>query len=164
MAIQRARLFAKSHELGALSERNRLAREIHDTLAQGLTAITRQLETADVLIDAQAEAEHAVIKLMIKSTEIHLQIADDGLGFEVKKVASGHYGLIGLQERAKLLGGISVCKLPRAMTPKLMSISPINPYRRGCVPIFSNITMLIILRMVAPHGYQALHQFVQKTA
>lgn len=198
MAIQRARLFAKSHELGALSERNRLAREIHDTLAQGLTAITLQLETADVLIEAQAEpqrvqkfvqqalqlsrsnlvearrsvldlraaplqgrtlaeaieilvteiqaetstqirfqgenanrslpsrlasslyrivqealnniaqhsqAEQATVKLIIKPDEIHLQIIDNGIGFIVEKVADGRYGLIGLQERAKLLGG-----------------------------------------------------------
>ena len=198
MAIQRARLFAKSHELGALSERNRLAREIHDTLAQGLTAITLQLETADVLIETQAEAERiqkfvqqalqlsrnnlvearrsvldlraaplqgrtlaeaisllvdeiqakthteirfqsenanrslpsrlasslyritqealnnivqhaqaqqATLRLIIKPDEIHLQIVDDGVGFVVENVVEGRYGLIGLQERAKLLGG-----------------------------------------------------------
>ena len=50
IAITRARLFGKSIELGALTERNRLAREIHDTLAQGLAAITLRLETADVLL------------------------------------------------------------------------------------------------------------------
>lgn len=50
-AIERAWLFARSTELGALEERNRLAREIHDTLAQGLTAITLQLETAEALLD-----------------------------------------------------------------------------------------------------------------
>lgn len=52
IAIERARLFAHSAEVGAAEERNRLAREIHDTLAQGLTAITLQLETAEALLDA----------------------------------------------------------------------------------------------------------------
>ena len=42
-----------------LEERNRLAREIHDTLAQGLTAITLQLETADALLDAGAPPERS---------------------------------------------------------------------------------------------------------
>ncbi len=36
IAIERAQLFAHSIEFGAAEERNRLAREIHDTLAQGL--------------------------------------------------------------------------------------------------------------------------------
>ena len=51
MAIERARLYEKSRQLGALEERNRIAREIHDTLAQGLTAIAMNLETIDALMD-----------------------------------------------------------------------------------------------------------------
>jgi len=53
IAVERARLFARQAEFGATLERNRLAREIHDTLAQGLAAITLQLETADALLDAR---------------------------------------------------------------------------------------------------------------
>jgi two-component system NarL family sensor kinase len=51
IAVERARLFARQAEFGATLERNRLAREIHDTLAQGLAAITLQLETADALLE-----------------------------------------------------------------------------------------------------------------
>ncbi len=50
IAIERARLFNRSRQLGALEERNRLAREIHDTLAQGLTAIAMNLENVDDLL------------------------------------------------------------------------------------------------------------------
>jgi two-component system NarL family sensor kinase len=57
IAIERARLFESSAQLGALEERNRIAREIHDTLAQGLSAIALHLETADALIGVQANAE-----------------------------------------------------------------------------------------------------------
>jgi two-component system, NarL family, sensor kinase len=57
MAVERARLFARSMEIGILEERNRLAREIHDTLAQGLTGITLQLETAEALLEAGAGLE-----------------------------------------------------------------------------------------------------------
>ena len=56
IAIQRAQLFAVSVNFGASEERNRLAREIHDTLAQGLTAVALRLETADALLDAGADA------------------------------------------------------------------------------------------------------------
>lgn len=59
IAIERARLFARSAELGALEERNRLAREIHDTLAQGLAGIALKLELADALLEAGAPAGRA---------------------------------------------------------------------------------------------------------
>jgi GAF domain-containing protein len=51
LAVENARLYARSRELATAEERNRLAREIHDTLAQGLTAVTLQLEVADELLD-----------------------------------------------------------------------------------------------------------------
>jgi two-component system NarL family sensor kinase len=51
VAIERSRLFERSTRAGASEERNRLAREIHDTLAQGLAATTLQLETVDALLD-----------------------------------------------------------------------------------------------------------------
>ncbi len=56
IAIERARLYERSAELGAERERNRLAREIHDTLAQGFSAIALQLETADAILEAGGDA------------------------------------------------------------------------------------------------------------
>lgn len=41
-----AQLLAQAREAGVLDERQRMAREIHDTLAQGLTGIITQLEAA----------------------------------------------------------------------------------------------------------------------
>ncbi len=51
IAIERARLFENSKQLGIVEERNRLAREIHDTLAQGLSAISLRLESIQVLFE-----------------------------------------------------------------------------------------------------------------
>ena len=42
-----AELFASEHRSGILEERQRLAREIHDTLTQGFTSIVMHLEAAD---------------------------------------------------------------------------------------------------------------------
>ena len=42
-----AQLVAQAREDGVLDERQRMAREIHDTLAQGLTGIITQLEAAE---------------------------------------------------------------------------------------------------------------------
>lgn len=46
VAIENARLYEQSRLSATLTERNRLARELHDTIAQGLTAVTMQLEAA----------------------------------------------------------------------------------------------------------------------
>jgi two-component system NarL family sensor kinase len=59
ISIERARLFDKSAQIGALEERNRLAREIHDTLAQGLTAVALKLESADAWLQDGMNAEQA---------------------------------------------------------------------------------------------------------
>jgi signal transduction histidine kinase len=46
VAIENARLYEQARFSATLAERNRLARELHDTIAQGLTAVTMQLEAA----------------------------------------------------------------------------------------------------------------------
>ncbi len=65
IAIERARLFQRSAEHGAISERNRIAREIHDTIAQGLAALALKLETVDVLLDNDADRND--IRMIINS-------------------------------------------------------------------------------------------------
>lgn len=198
IAIERAYLFATSAQLGIVEERNRLAREIHDTLAQGLTAVSLQLESADALLEAGADPERirttvrqaltltrasleearrsvmdlraaplegrtlpgalralaeesaakgelqiafkstgepfllpvrievglyriaqealtnilrhanatcACLTLHISSKQITLTIEDNGEGFDPNQVARERFGLIGLNERARLLGG-----------------------------------------------------------
>lgn len=77
IAIERARLFSRSAEFGAADERNRLAREIHDTLAQGLTAIALQLETADALLETGADAERSrqMVQQALALTRINLEEA-----------------------------------------------------------------------------------------
>lgn len=47
LAATRRQLAASERQAGILAERQRLAREIHDTLAQGFTSIVMQLEAAE---------------------------------------------------------------------------------------------------------------------
>jgi nitrate/nitrite-specific signal transduction histidine kinase len=46
IAIENARLYSETRQVAVMEERNRMAREIHDTLAQGFTGIILQLEAA----------------------------------------------------------------------------------------------------------------------
>jgi two-component system NarL family sensor kinase len=196
IAIERARLFTASTQIGALEERNRLAREIHDTLVQGLTGIIMQLETADAFLDGaqpdrgqdalkqalaltrsnldearrsvldlraaplegrsldkalealirdrqtaakvkiafevsgsrplparieaglyriaqealanvvrHARARHAWVRWLTTPKYTQLVVEDDGMGFDVAQISPDRHGLIGMQERARLLGG-----------------------------------------------------------
>ncbi|MEY9926986.1 signal transduction histidine kinase [Catenulispora sp. GP43] len=53
-----AQLVAQAREAGVLDERQRLAGEIHDTIAQGLTGIVRQLEVAERFEDDTDKRRH----------------------------------------------------------------------------------------------------------
>jgi GAF domain-containing protein len=64
IAIANTHLYRDAQFLGVVEERNRLAREIHDTIAQSLTATTYQLELADTFLDASPpRVERAVEKV-----------------------------------------------------------------------------------------------------
>ena len=52
-----------------------------------------------------AQAAHAWVRVEETDTQLCLEIRDDGLGFDPKAVETGHYGLLGLRERARLVGG-----------------------------------------------------------
>ena len=52
-----AQLLTQAREAGILDERQRMAREIHDTIAQGLIGIVTQLEAADQARDRPADRD-----------------------------------------------------------------------------------------------------------
>ncbi len=67
LAIQLTRLSRQSRQAAVTAERNRMARDIHDTLAQGFTGVIVQLEAA----------ADATPKGLTKETEAHLGRAGD---------------------------------------------------------------------------------------
>ncbi len=73
LAIRLVRLSRQSREAAVLAERNRMAREIHDTLAQGLTGVIVQLEAAE---DAQAQGLAADAAAHVERAS---ELARDGL-------------------------------------------------------------------------------------
>lgn len=217
IAVERAGLFEQSVEFAAVKERNRMAREIHDTLAQGLAAITLQLETAELLmavdttgdeakervhkslelaqenleaarrsvidlrsvplegktlaealselvdpyrssrqpeirlvltgssyplpIDVEislfriaqeglnnavrhARAKHIDLLLEISAEETRLVIEDDGRGFDPDAIDVDRFGLTGMNERAKLMGGTFKIQTTQGTGTRLEVILP----------------------------------------
>jgi signal transduction histidine kinase/CHASE3 domain sensor protein len=67
VAIENASLYQETRQLGIIEERNRLAREIHDTIAQGLTGIVLQLEATNALLETRPERAQ---QRLVKATEL----------------------------------------------------------------------------------------------
>lgn len=70
IAITNARLYEQSRELSILSERNRLALELHDAVSQKLFSLVLNAEAAATLLDRDAnEARAQVVKLQELATQ-----------------------------------------------------------------------------------------------
>ena len=65
-----------------------------DILSEALTNVARH---------AQATQVH--VKWIVQEQTLELEVRDNGRGFDVNKQVSGHYGLVGMHERARLSGG-----------------------------------------------------------
>lgn len=75
IAIERARLAEESALLARSEERARLAREIHDTLAQGLTGIALQVEGALKQLTADPERARHRLEQALNTTRQNLEEA-----------------------------------------------------------------------------------------
>lgn len=61
-------------------------------------------------VESHAEASHASLDIEFDSTNVTLTVSDNGSGFEVPNLAAltsgGRLGLLGMKERAQLVGGV----------------------------------------------------------
>jgi two-component system, NarL family, sensor kinase len=68
--------------------------------------IYRIAQEAITNIIRHSNAQHATIQLILTPDQLQLEVEDDGQGFELAQVPKDRFGLTGMNERAKLLGGI----------------------------------------------------------
>jgi NarL family two-component system sensor histidine kinase YdfH len=67
--------------------------------------------TLDILSESlmniirHARATHVRVKFRVQDHTLALEVYDNGVGFDIAKETSGHYGLIGMYERARLTDG-----------------------------------------------------------
>lgn len=98
IAIENARLYERSRELSVVEERNRLARELHDSVTQTLFSVTLTAEAAATLVDrdrqqAKAQiqklqelAQHAVQEMRALIFELRsAELEEDGLVATLRK-------------------------------------------------------------------------------
>jgi len=69
------------------------------------TALFRIVQESLINIARHAQASRVDIELTLNDKQIELHIADNGQGFEPKKVGRQSFGLLGMVERLEVLGG-----------------------------------------------------------
>lgn len=222
VAVERAHLHARRLEAAQTEERNRLAREIHDTIAQDLSGIAFQLEAAEALLAQQeaperarrnveaalgltrkaldearrsvldlraaplegrslaaalaavaaesagapavlfeasptvaalppavevglyrvaqealqnvlrhADASRVTVRLEVSSDRVHLTIQDDGRGFSAQEPDAGRFGLLGMRERTRLLGGSFQIESTPGEGTRITAEVPLAPWQRA---------------------------------
>jgi len=57
-----------------------------------------------------SQSDRLLIKLTQRDDYIRIEVQDWGIGFNPKNVGDGHFGLEGIQERARLFGGSATIK------------------------------------------------------
>lgn len=80
---------------GAAEVDDQVAQHLHRIVQEGITNVIRH-----------ARARTVTVSLWARGDTVHLSIADDGIGFDPAAASrEGHFGLIGIGERVRLLGG-----------------------------------------------------------
>ena len=111
VAMENARLYERSRELSIVEERNRLARELHDSLVQKLFGVVLAAQSAGTLLDRDAEgareqvrvvqelAQEAVVELRSLVFQLRpAEIETEGLGAALRK----HVELVRRTHRAPI--------------------------------------------------------------
>ena len=92
LAIEKARLYERSRELSIVEERNRLARELHDSVTQTLFSLTLTAEAAATVIDRDPDEAKAQLRRL---QELTREAMDElrSLIFELRPPAAESDGL-----------------------------------------------------------------------
>lgn len=67
--------------------------------------LIRALAESLTNIANHAKAQNVAVNVRVKDASILLTIQDDGQGFDADSIPSGHYGILGIKERVRLVNG-----------------------------------------------------------
>ncbi|QWF83997.1 sensor histidine kinase [Amycolatopsis sp. CA-230715] len=104
------KLLAQAREAGRIDERQRMAREIHDTVAQGLTGIIAQLQAAEQLREVPAEWRRPFesVKRLARESLSEARRSVDALRPEPLETAHLSEAVADLADRWSKLHGLAV--------------------------------------------------------
>jgi PAS domain S-box-containing protein len=115
VAIENARLYEQAQELAAVEERQRLARELHDSVSQALYGISLGAHTARTLLDRDPSRVAEALNYVLSLTEAALtemralifelrpeSLATEGLVTALTKQAAALQARYGIEVRTEL--------------------------------------------------------------
>jgi signal transduction histidine kinase len=134
VAIENARLYERDRAAAVLEERQRLARELHDSVTQGLYSVTlyaeaaqRQLGAGNVdtarehLLDLRATSHEALGEMRLLLFELHPPpLTEHGLGAALRARLSSVEGRSGLLTDARVDESL---RLPEAIERELYRVA-----------------------------------------
>ena len=68
-------------------------------------ALTRAVAEALTNVANHAKAQNVEVNVRVKDKSLLVTIKDDGQGFDPSSIPSGHYGILGIKERIRLVNG-----------------------------------------------------------
>jgi signal transduction histidine kinase len=94
-------------------------------------ALYRMAQEACSNITRHAQAKHASLSINFSPNIVTLMVEDDGVGFNLpdnpaEYAAKGHFGLLGLRERAELIGATLSIKSSAGKGTSLMVTLPVQ--------------------------------------
>jgi len=78
-------------------------------------------------IGRHSQAERAEIRLSEGADQVHLEISDDGVGFDFHQVPESHFGLRSIMERARLFKGTAAINSSPGRGTRIAVSLPITP-------------------------------------
>lgn len=95
-----------------------------------VSTLVRAAQEAVTNARRHADARHVRVRVDVTDDEVRLTVDDDGTGFDPDR-ATGGYGLVGLRERAQLVGGtVDVTSRPGSGTAVTVFVPTREPARR----------------------------------
>ncbi len=126
IAIENARLYDRAREQDILAERNRLARELHDSLSQSLFSMVLNAEAANHFFESDPQKARAQITILYETANAALKEMRS-LIFELRPANLENEGLATvLTKHAKMIGERYGIKIRTIITGQRRLASPIE--------------------------------------